>query len=180
MENSSEDMSRFLDKEVELTDDSELGLYYIRDKESKKLMTFQYSSNDEGYACYSNSVYIRLSYDTYESPYVLNSPEHALFVLHNNTPWYNSNYSTPSYSYSSEYNPDRYEIIDTEGNVIDVSMPTYKDFLIHKSQKYKHYLKILETYDNHRIYEAEDYDYLNFISKYVEDKYNENLMIRDY
>jgi len=95
------------------------GLKHI--KENRRI-TYGISSNSDGDSCNENQYYLTTSGD---AEWVVKKAELAEWVRQNSTPWYNSEYETPT----NDFKPEELEVvkIETIETKIIVSIPTAKE-----------------------------------------------------
>jgi hypothetical protein len=76
----------------------------------------------------------------------VDKPEHAEWVRHNPTKWYNADYDTPAHSFKpEELEVVKVTIVETE-ETLNVTIPTRLDIYEIKSRKDKEYKRIIEDY----------------------------------
>jgi hypothetical protein len=144
--------------------------YGIRNKVTNKILGFETSSNEGGYACNSET-YTLSEYS--ENIWSVKYKEQAQYVLEHSTEWYNAGYKTPNHNIDSKQ-INQYEIVEiiTIVNSIPVSISSTKEMieLKYRESNPKHADFLLQELDNHPDMKFSWYDYTEVLFKNEEEK----------
>lgn len=101
--------------------------YGLRKKGSKDLLGYDFSSNDDGEFCGSETYYLTENFG--ENKWLVDSPEHAEYVRLHSTEWYNASLSTPENPYIKEKCDIEVVKVEIEEHVevVDVKIPEEKE-----------------------------------------------------
>lgn len=98
--------------------------YSLMSKASGELVGYTTSSNKGNEYCVDFTYTLQLHED---NTWLVDSPEHALWVLYNPTEWYNADLETPKH----DLNPDEFIVVKLESIITiteqPVSIPTKKE-----------------------------------------------------
>jgi hypothetical protein len=89
-------------------------MFTLRNKDTKKLISFETRSNGGKDYCVDVSVFLVESYRISDPVWVVNSYDTVLSALNNPQSWFNADYLNPSH----KLNPDEWEIVELK--VVDM------------------------------------------------------------
>ena len=154
--------------------------YGLRNKKSNILLKAEPSSNENREFCASIGYQL---IDWGDDPiWLVESPEHAEFVRHHTTSWYNAGYDTPINNYDAEDLQVVKVITEIEEEEVCVNIPTFEEMMRHmyntEGKKYyepRHYIYVMNEYEKAKgtIREREFYYDFYQLSEYLSDKEKE-------
>ena len=151
--------------------------YRLRHKKTNEYLKVRTESNSEGdFCCEDQHI---LETDKYNNRvWIAKSPEHAEWVRHNSTRWYNADYETPSHDFKA----DELEVMSVDITIaeerIEVTLPTKLEYYQIKIKKDKDYRQIIQDYidecERKQIDMSKDYCDYYHLDEYnlLKEKYN--------
>ena len=118
--------------------------YRLRHKAKNEFLKVRLSSNEGGDFCGEFQYILEVDNDNINC-WMSMTPEHAEWVRHNSTEWYNADYATPTHYYKA----DELEIVEVEiimdAKPIDVKIPTHIEMFRYKQEKYPREFQFYEN-----------------------------------
>jgi hypothetical protein len=158
--------------------------YGLRYKKDGKLLSIHATSNAGGDFCVS------VAYELVDwgddNSWLVESPEHAEFVRHNSTPWYNAGYDSPINNYDAKDLQVVRVITEVEEEEVCVNLPAFEEMMRHmyntEGHKYydpRHYIYIMNEYEKAKgtSREKELYYDLFQLFEYLSDKEKEAKLV---
>jgi len=102
--------------------------YRLRDKKTKKVLEYSWTSNKEGNFCVPSTCELHKSWDG--NKWLIDSPTRAEYIRNFSTEWYNADYDTPNH----DLKPEELEVVEVilieKVKPVKVApVPTYKEFI---------------------------------------------------